>query len=209
MEKQFKQILNKVHVLYNKYGIKSVTMDDVARELGMSKKTLYHFVKDKNELVEKVIGLEFSSRAAEMNKIWKLRLNAIEELFEVNRLINMMLKRVNPAMEYDLMKYYPDLHAEICKERKRRMFESMRKNIIKGKNEGLYRKELNEDIISKLYVSRVERVFHEDVQTINDFTSEDFISEVFIYHIRGIANKKGIAFLEENKNELTKKVKGA
>jgi AcrR family transcriptional regulator len=207
MDKQLKQILDKVHILYNKYGIKSVTMDDVARELGMSKKTLYHYVKDKNELVEKIVDLEFSKRAKEMNKVRKSGLNAIEELFEVNRLINMMLKRVNPSMEYDLMKYYPDVHSRICTERNKRMFESMMANIRKGKKEGLYRKELNEKIISKLYVSRFEKAFHEDVQTISDFTSEDFISEVFIYHIRGIANKKGIAFLEANKTELTKKVK--
>jgi len=207
MDKQLEQILDKVHALYNKYGIKSVTMDDVAKELGMSKKTLYHYVKDKNDLVEKVIALEFSIRAKEMNKIRELGLNAIEELFEVNRLINMMLKRVNPSMEYDLMKYFPALHTKICTERKKRMFDSMMDNILKGKKEGLYRKEINEEIISKLYVSRVEKVFHEDVQTISDFTSEDFISEVFIYHIRGIANKKGIAFLEANKNELTRKVK--
>lgn len=182
-------------------------MDDIAKELGISKKTLYHFVKDKNDLVEKVVGLEFSNRAQEMNKVREMQLNAIEELFEVNRLINTMLKRVNPSMEYDLMKYFPELYEKIRLERKKRMFQSMMKNIKRGKKEGLYRTDLNEKIISELYVTRFEHAFHDDIQTISDFTSEDFISEVFIYHIRGLANENGIKFLEANKQELMQKVK--
>ena len=181
-------------------------MDDVAKELGISKKTLYHFVKDKNDLVEKVIGLEFSNRARAMNKIRKMQVNAIEELFEVNRFINTMLKRVNPSMEYDLMKYFPDLYEKISAERKKRMFQSMMENIKRGKKEGLYRKEINEKIISNLYATRFEHAFHDDIQTISDFTSEDFISEVFIYHIRGLANENGIKFLEANKKDLMQKV---
>jgi AcrR family transcriptional regulator len=207
MREETKRILEKVHCLYARYGIKSVTMDDVAKELGISKKTLYHHVKDKSDLVEKVLDLEFSNRAGEMSKIREMGLNAIEELFEVNRLINMMLKRVNPSMEHDLMKYFPDLYDKISKERKQRMFQSMIENIKKGKEEGLYRLELNEKIISKLYVTRFENAFHDDVQAISNFTSEEFISEVFIYHIRGIANKSGIQFLEANKKSLMKKVK--
>lgn len=208
MGEGIKRILEKVHCLYAKYGIKSVTMNDVAKELGISKKTLYNCVKDKSDLVEKVLDLEFSNRAGEMNTVREMGLNAIEELFEVNRLINMMLKRVNPSMEYDLMKYFPDLYDKISKERRQRMLQSMMKNIKKGKKEGLYRSDLDEKIISKLYVTRFENAFHDDAQTINDFTSEEFISEVFIYHIRGIANKTGIQFLEANKKSLMKKVKG-
>ena len=177
-------------------------MDDVAKELGISKKTLYHFVKDKNDLVEKVIGLEFSNRAREMSKIKEMPLNAIEELFTVNHFINNMLKRVNPSMEYDLMKYFPELYEKISAERKKRMFQSMMENIKRGKKEGLYRKDLNEKIISELYAKRFEHVFHDDIQTISDFTSEEFISEVFIYHIRGLANENGIKFLEKNNQIL-------
>jgi len=208
MSEELKRVLEKVHCLYVKYGIKSITMDDVAKELGISKKTLYNSVKDKSDLVEKVLDLEYSNRAIEMNKVRGMDLNAIEELFEVNRLIIMMLKRVNPSMEYDLMKYFPELYNKISEKRKQRMFDSMIENIKKGKKEGLYRTDLNGEIISKLYVTRFENAFHDDTQTININTSEEFISEVFIYHIRGIANKKGIQFLEAKRKSLMKKVKG-
>lgn len=202
MDTELKNILEKVNCLYRKYGIKSVTMDDVARELGISKKTLYQHVKDKNELVEKAIDLELEQKNCRMQQIDYENLNAIEEIFEVNRCINQMIKEYNPSLDYDLRKYYPDLHKKIQEIRLRSMSESVLANLRKGKKEGLYREELNEEIITKLQVARLEKSLHSEIFTIEEVTSPKFHKEVFIYHIMGIANEKGRKFLENNIDKL-------
>ena len=201
MEKM-KGIVSKAIDLFRKYGIKSVTMDDVARELGISKKTLYRYVNDKTDLVSKVMDFEL-----ERNKDCYLTLihtgkNAIEELFEVLKYLSVQLKRYSPSFEYDLKKYYPAIYKKVHQIQRDNMYEAMLENSRKGKKEGLYRKEMQEEIIVKLQVSRIESMYEDHLFTIEDFTSGKIFLEVFIYHIRGIANEKGIAVLEENLKKL-------
>lgn len=202
MDTELKNILGKVNCLYRKYGIKSVTMDDVARELGMSKKTLYQYVKDKNELVEKTIELELNQNLCVINESLEEQLNAIEELFEVNRCIHQMIKQYNPSMDYDLKKYYPDLYKKAHEVKRKNMYTSVLANITKGKKDGLFREELNEEIIAKLYVSRIEGSMNSEVFTQEEILSSKVHKEIFIYHIRGMANEKGIDYLNKNIHKL-------
>ena len=195
-------VIKKARDLYYQYGIKSITMDDVAREMGISKKTLYQEVKNKTELVGKVIDFEIKKRTGEFNELDKSKLNAIEELFEVNRQINNVLEKHNPSMHYDLRKYYPDIFKRLHDSKQNRMLESLIKNLEKGKKEGLYRKEIDSEIIARLQVARAENVTENSCVPIKDYISRKFFSEIFIYHIRGIANSKGIKFLEDNIDQL-------
>ncbi len=195
-------LIEKARELYYKYGIKSITMDDVARESGISKKTLYQFVKNKTGLVEKVVDFEIRKRTGESNKLHKSKLNAIEELFEVNRHINHVLEKHNPSMHYDLRKYYPVIFKRLQESKRDGMFKSIVKNLENGKKEGLYRKEIDNEIIARIQVARAENVVESSYVSIRDYTSRKFFSEIFIYHIRGIANSKGIKFLEDNIDQL-------
>lgn len=179
-----------------RYGIKSITMDDVASQLSISKKTLYQHVSDKDDLVGKVVDLEIELQQEDAKSIHEKKFNAIEQLLMVSKMVNHKLKQTNPATEYDLRKYYPQHYQRLVKFRRERMYSNVVMNIQKGKKEGIYRHELDEDVIGKLQVSRVENMMENDVFTIDEFTSPKFFHEVFIYHIRGIANKKGIDFLE-------------
>lgn len=197
MEKEFENIVEKVSNLYQKYGIKSVTMDDVSRELGISKKTLYAYVANKEELVEKFIEYKTDQKRCNVKWIQEQKLNAIEELLAVNQQVVEMLKNFNPATEYDLKKYYPGLYTRLRKQRMDSMYKAVFSNIEKGKKEGFYRAELNGEIIAKIYVSRIENSFESEMFSMDELTSETFINEMMIYHIRGIANKKGIDFLEK------------
>lgn len=185
-----------------KYGIKSVTMDDVSRELGISKKTLYQYVSDKNELVKKVLELEINDRAKDFSKMECPELNAIEEIFEVHKMVRDMLKNYNPSTEYDLRKYYPELHAQLIKVRRERIYNNTLANLAKGKAEGLYRKELNDELIAKLQLSRVEAAFDDKIFTQEELVSPKLFLEMFIYHIRGIANQKGLEVLDQKLKEL-------
>jgi AcrR family transcriptional regulator len=187
-----------------KYGIKSVTMDDVARELGISKKTIYQYVNDKNELVKMVVGMEIDERGKTFSKMGSPELNAVEEIFEVHKSVQQMLKDYNPSTEYDLRKYYPELYAQIVKVRRDRIYQNVLANLVKGKAEGLYRSELNDELIAKFQLSRVESAFDDKIFTQEELLSTKFFYEMFIYHIRGIANEKGLMVLEQKLKEFEK-----
>lgn len=193
---------SRVIELYKKYGIKSVTMDDVSRELGISKKTLYQHVKDKRELIEKTVEFEYEKMIGHFREIEQMNLNAIAELFEVNKLLKMHLKYHSSSLEYDLKKYYPDIYKKIHSKQLQEMYQSVLRNINKGKDEGLYRKELNAEMIAKLYVGRMVNSQDNEFFSVNEFISQEAFREFFIYHIRGLANKKGISYLEKNIEKL-------
>ena len=197
MDKKLKNLLIRVYQLYNKYGIKSVTMDDVARELGISKKTLYQFVHDKAELVDKVISFNTVKHREAIYDIVKKGYNAIEELLKVNEYMNVMMKEQNPTLDYDLKKYYPELHARLLDESRKRMWDSIRQNLKKGQDEGLYRKDMDIDIISKIHMTRLEHRYTSDSYTITELNSEKIMKEIFIYHLHGIASEEGLRVLRE------------
>ena len=169
--KSLKNILLKVRELYMKYGIKSITMDDVARELGISKKTLYQYVTDKDDLVGKFIDNEIALRQEEICKCFRVGFNAIEELFEISIFMNKLMRDQNPATEHDLKKYYPHHYQKIVKTRREGIFNYILLNLKKGKKEGLYREDMNEEIIAKLYLSRAESIHLNDLFTVEEFTS--------------------------------------
>lgn len=205
MNEELNNILEKVRLLYLRYGIKSITMDDVARELGISKKTLYNYVADKTELVQKVIELEMNKRQCELDKMCCEGKNAIEELIEVHRFVFKKMKEANPSTEYDLKKYYPEIYQKFNNNRLGKMYERLLENMLKGKKEGIYRTDLNEDLIARLTVLRSNISGIVDFENIENFeilTSPDFFTEAMIYHIHGIANEKGIEILNQNLEKL-------
>lgn len=202
MNEELKNILVRVRELYNRYGIKSITMDDVARELGISKKTLYQFVSDKDDLVGKFIDYEIDIRQEEICRCFKIGLNAIEELFEISLFMNKLIREQNPATEYDLKKYHPIHYQKVVKIRRERMYNYIILNLKKGKEEGLYREEMNEDVIAKLHLSRSESIHFDELFTIEEFTSIKLFVELLSYHVRGIATQKGIEVLENKLKQI-------
>lgn len=207
MNEELKNILLKVRELYMKYGIKSITMDDVAIELGISKKTLYQYVTDKDDLVGKFIDNEILLRQEEICRCLNAEFNAIEELFAITLFMNKFLKDQNPATDYDLKKYYPHHYKKMVKTRRERIYDYILLNLKKGKSEGLYREQLDEEIIAKLYLSRVESIPLNDLFTVEEFTSAKLYIELLVYHVRGIASEQGIIVLDKKIIELEKKEK--
>lgn len=177
-------------------------MDDVSRELGISKKTLYQYVRDKDELVRKVVELEISTQQVHMQGNCKENVNAIEELADIATCISYMLKEYSAVTEYDLKKYYPDLYVRIREIRRERILKFIHDNLTKGKSEGLYRENLDVDILSKLSVSQIDSLFESEVLTLAEFLDQHFLFEYFIYHLRGIANERGLQILEDQLQKL-------
>jgi len=202
VNEDLKNILLKVRELYSKYGIKSITMDDVASELSISKKTLYQYVTDKDDLVGKFIDFEIEIRQEEICKCFNFGFNAIEELFEISVFMNKLMREQNPATEHDLKKYYPHHYQKTVKTRRERMYTYILLNLQKGKEEGLYRQDLDEEVIAKLYLSRSENIHFNELFTVEEFTSLKLFVELLAYHVRGIATEKGIIVLENKLKEL-------
>lgn len=202
MNEELKNIMLKVRELYMKYGIKSITMDDVASELGISKKTLYQFVTDKDDLVGKFIDNEIALRQEEICKCFGIGFNAIEELFEISIFMNKLMHDQNPTTEYDLKKYYPQHYQKTVKARREGIYNYILLNLKKGVKEGLYRKDMNKEIIAKLYLSRSENTNLNELFTVEEFTSIKLFMELLTYHVRGIATEKGIIVLEKKVKEL-------
>ncbi|NND78103.1 MAG: TetR/AcrR family transcriptional regulator [Flavobacteriales bacterium] len=203
-EKELEIISHALNV-FMKYGIKAVTMDDMSRHLGISKKTLYNFVKDKNDLVTKTLKLQCNSENKEVCSILERKLNAIEEMFEIGKYISSMLKEVHPSIHYDLEKYHPDAFEGSIREHKENVFGCISKNLEKGIEEGYYRKDLNIKVIAHLYIRKIDLVFDAKIFPPNEITFDQVYGVMFGYHIRGIASKKGIEYLEKRQKKQKKK----
>lgn len=199
-------IVAKVKMLYHKYGIKSLTMDDVARELNVSKKTLYQCVADKEDLVKKVVELEFIQSQKEINEILEKETNAIEISFKITEMMRSKINNYPSSTEYDLKKYYPEIHAEVVKTRREKMINSFIANMELGISQGYFRKDLKPEIIARIQTFRIESTNADMFQDLKNFTVNEIFREIYVYHLRGICSKKGIEYLENkilkiNKNE--------
>lgn len=205
MEQEKLNILQKVYALYSRYGIKSITLDDIARELGLSKKTLYQYFTDKNELVTETFLYEKEHRMDCMGEIFSKKMNAIEETFAINRYVSDMMKDFNPAMEYDLKKYYPDIFEKRRDAIIMNMYQRQLDNLRRGIKEGLYRDDITPEYIARMFILRMVNVHEVPCFDKSEFFSPGFFREVFIYHIRGLASEKGLKVLEK---EIKKWEKG-
>ena len=203
MNEDQKRILQKARDLYMRYGIKSITMDDVAKELGISKKTLYQFVTDKDDLVGKFVDFEIEKRQSQICECFKQNINAIDGIFEISFYMIQMMKEENPSTEYDLKKYHPQQYQKLLIARREGMYKYILLNLKQGKEEGLYRQGMKEELIAKLYLTRTENIHFTDLFTAEELTSKDLFIELLSYHIRGIASEKGIKVLENKIIELS------
>ncbi len=194
MEQKEEQLLLQVDKLFMRCGIKSLTMDDIASELGISKKTLYLYCKDKEDLLIKSFSYHFKCEEDFQNAIVSKNLNAIDEIFEVSKHVTGMLKTMHPSVHYDLRKYYPEAWKIFSEYKKSFMLKCVADNMEKGKKEGLYRENLNIPIVARIHISRVDVVFDGELFPANEFNFQEVFFELIRYHIRGIASPKGIEY---------------
>ena len=194
----FEEVLN----LYSRFGIRSVTMDDISRELGMSKKTIYQLVKDKEELVHKVLAYENTCSNLLIDQFRESGSNAIDQLIEVNTLMHKTRTQHNPTFYYDLRKYHSKIFFDWIGKKRERMYTLLTQNMIRGKKEGIYRSELNHHIIARLYMARMEMLNSTDVLENEEIKSMDFFKEILTYHIHGICNARGLEYFSQNTNQL-------
>ncbi len=189
-----------VHALevFQRFGIKSVSMDDLSRHMGMSKKTLYQHFNDKNQLVEVSLNHLLETDYCSMKNIEEQQLNAIDQMFALYRHVSTTVRNHNPVLEFDLQRYYPKIYKKLRDRTRSQMHQIMLSNLAKGKAEGLYRSNLNENIIAKLFVLRMENLMHTDLVSAEELYSEAFFIETYRYHLFGILSEAGLQFIKQN-----------
>jgi AcrR family transcriptional regulator len=186
-----KEIIKKSEDLFMRYGIRSVSMDDISRELGVSKKTLYQQIENKSDLVKHV----FANRCeVEREKITTMRqraANAIDEQVQVVRFMIGRLRNISPTSRYDLEKYYKDIHHDVEDFHQDFFRQFIQDNLERGKAEGLYRANIDAVIVAKLFVSMAINLGHNEFFSVHEFSLEELIRQLFHYHINGVASDAG------------------
>lgn len=181
------------------YGIKSLTMNDISSRLGISKKTLYNYVSDKNDLVYKCIEEHVIKNECEMVKVCQSANNAIEELFAFSRFAGEQISSIHPSIFFDLQKYHPEAWAHLNSFEEKTILEMTKNNLIRGREEGLFRLDFNVDLIAQIYLSMVQNIFNNTPKLLAGLTMSDYYKNMFDYHIRGIASEEGMKLINKHK----------
>lgn len=184
-------ILEKVLELFYKYGIRSVSMDDLAAELGISKKTLYQQFKDKNNLIEHVEEYIHEIRFAQFTEIKNKKLSAVVEFIELNKFMHSFISEYSRAYERDMKKYFNEFYKLRYEIRRKNIIEAIIENLNNGLKEGIYRADINVKAMANYFLSFV--FFMTEYDDILDcgIGSEEYYNEVFNLHMNGILNEKG------------------
>jgi len=194
------KILEGCERLFRKFGIKSLGMDDIARELGMSKKTIYQHVTDKNDLVIKTFSRILDCNKSRCLTIGQESNNPIEEILLITREMSQQMKGTNPSIFFDLRKYHPEAWQLFSSFNNEFVLIQIHQNLINGKKQGLYRTDINEDVIARIYISMVQIITNPDLFSNMDYEFTKVYSEMIRYHFYGICTAEGTAFFEEKFN---------
>jgi AcrR family transcriptional regulator len=190
------KIIEKSNELFLNLGFKSVTMDEIASSLGVSKKTIYKYFKNKTELVDAVTGFMFDSVSCGIDGICDLKLNAIDEVFSIKRLVMDHLKDEKSSPQYQLQKYYPKIYASLKQKQFHIMQGCVIDNLKGGIKNGLYRSDINLEFISRIYFNGMISIKDKDLFPLNDYSMNTLMNYYLEYHLRGICTEKGVQQLE-------------
>lgn len=195
-----KEILHKASELFLTLGFKSVTMDDIANALSISKKTLYKYYDNKQALVEETTNQMHESCLGAICLITDKGYSAIKENLEIKKMLRELFKNVGSSPLYQLKKYYPKIHEKITTVQMVAFSECVKDNLKKGVSEGFYRADLNIDVCVDFYLTLMYGIHEKEVPHADFLALEH---EALIYHTRAIATPAGLQELEKQlKNSL-------
>lgn len=191
------KIIQKSVDLFLNLGFKSVTMDDIANEMGISKKTIYQHFENKTKLVEATTLHVLENISHGIDCICELDKNPIEEIYEIKRFVMLNLKDEKSSPQYQLQKYYPKIFASLRRKQFDKMLGCVTRNIERGVSQGLYRDSINIEFISRLYFNSMISLKDQDVFPRANFSMPVLMDQYLEYHLRGICSPKGIKTLTQ------------
>ena len=190
------KILKKAIELFLTLGFRSVTMDDIAHEMRISKKTIYAHYKNKTELVKETAFHVFDKIIDGIDDICALNKNPIEELYEIKKFVMLHLKIDKSSPQYQLQKYYPEIYQSLKFKQFEIMQQCVIENLKKGIDQKLYRKKLDVDFVSRVYFLGITGIKDETIFPFEKFPKIKLMENYLEYHLRGIVTSKGLDILK-------------
>lgn len=191
------KIIIKAADLFLNLGFKSVTMDDIAQEMGISKKTIYTHFENKTELVREVTFSLFETISEGIDCIRVMEMDPIEELYEIKKYMMLKLKNEKSSPQYQLQKYYPDIHSTLKGKHFDKMSDCMRCNLERGIDLGLYRENLDIEFVTRIYFNGVNGIKDFALFPPQVFPTTSLFEAFLEYHLRGIVTKAGLKVLNK------------
>lgn len=196
MEEKVKEIIASATEVFLRFGFKNVSMDDMARELRMSKKTLYKYFSDKNDLVKQAISVGVEMDRCNITEQMNNADNAIEEILGITEHIAVKMKQAHPSIFFELEKYYPESWALFIEFRESFTCSCMLNNLKRGIKEGLYRDNINTDVVARFFIDILDSVFKQSLDVNQQLSFVELHKSALIYHLYSITNEKGKIYLE-------------
>lgn len=189
------EILSKTRQLVMKYGIKSVSMDDIARQLGISKKTIYQYVDNKQDLVRQIVQSDIEEEQCQVQDMLTAADNALDEIISIARLVLAQLRELPPNLVYDMKKYYPAEWQMMEQHHRTYVTTIIGNNIQRGITEGLYRSDVEASVIAILYHAMTHAIVDEDLFPLKKYSKSELYSHMIKYHLHGLVTDKGRAMV--------------
>lgn len=204
MENEYKkELIQKIGEILITYGVRSVNMDDIAKHLSVSKKTLYKYFKDKNDVVKSVTIAQTEGESHIVCSFCETSENAIDEMIKISEFANEKLKNMNPSIIFDLQKYYPESFEIFSNHKNQFIRQCVYNNLVRGIEEGLYRSNINPHIIAELYIAKMDVIWNREIVPGQELTFSQVHLEMIRYHIRGVASEKGVEYLQKIISKLS------
>lgn len=192
-------IISESDKLFCQYGFKSVTMDDIARHLGMSKKTIYTHFSDKNEIVNIVIENKINSQKCLIIQNKEAAENAVREVFFAVTNMKELLSNMNPTLFYDLQKYHPKAWFHFENFREKNLFNTIYDNLIRGISEGYYRKDIKPDILTQMRLEQIDLIFFGVDYKNGKYGIAQVMTELTYHFLYGICTLRGHKLINKYK----------
>jgi TetR/AcrR family transcriptional regulator, cholesterol catabolism regulator len=198
------RILEKAHDLFMQYGIRSITMDEIAAQLGISKKTIYQFFTDKDAMVEAVVNEVINRNEEDCRGFSLTAENAVHEIFVAMDFTQEMLKAMNPQIMYDLEKHHPAAYKRLKQYKYQFLFSTIKENLERGAREDIYRTDLNIDLTTRHRIESAFMPFNQEAFPQNKYPMNQTCQELAILFLHSICNPKGKKLIEKYLNERQK-----
>lgn len=199
-------ILDKAMELYLQFGLRSVSMDQIANELGISKKTIYRFFDSKSALVHEGILKMTDEVKCFTDQILTTVKNPIEEIFTMHFAMQEYFTPTHERMLFQLKKYFPETYRHLQKVKEEEIINATLENLKRGMKEGFYRDDFDPEVIARLYLGQAQIIMNDDFFWSDDLDKKELRNQALHYHLHGILSEKGRQTLEKlhKSNNITK-----
>ncbi len=191
------RIITKAREQFFRYGVKSVTMDDIARELGISKKTIYQHFEDKDAIVHQLMMAEMANDKCEWDQLDISSDNVIEKIVKSMDIIKQVFAEINPSTFFDIKKYHPKTWQLFQEHKQNFIMESIRKELLQGIEQGVFRAEIKVEILVRMRMEQIEIGFDPQLFPPSKFSLIEVELTMLDHYIRGILTPKGLNVYQE------------